>query len=108
MATFFRRKEIKTMAENVSSRVTNLDNPLARELLAARHKLRQRALIEEKKPYYRVSKAHRLFNGFVFTKKTDFQNASNRWTLIGAVSMWLGVKIYKAIKGNTPHKSFHD
>lgn len=30
------------------------DNQLARELTAARHQLRERTLIEAKKPYYRV------------------------------------------------------
>lgn len=31
------------------------DNQLARELTTARHQLRERSLIEAKKPYYRVS-----------------------------------------------------
>lgn len=44
------------MAENLSNKPANIDNQLARELMAARPKLRERALIEGQKPYYKVSK----------------------------------------------------
>lgn len=42
------------MTEKMLSKVTNMDNPLARELVAARHKMQERLLIEGYKPYYKV------------------------------------------------------
>lgn len=45
------------MAENIPNKTANIDNPLARELVAARHKMRERLLIEAQKPLYKVSTA---------------------------------------------------
>lgn len=44
------------MEESIPSKTTNLaHNKLARELMEARPKLRQRALMEGQIPYYKVS-----------------------------------------------------
>lgn len=45
------------MAENFPNKTANIDNPLARELVAARHKMRERLMIEGQKPLYKVSVA---------------------------------------------------
>lgn len=42
------------MAENIPSKTIHVDNKLAQELMLARSKLRERALIEAQKPHYKV------------------------------------------------------
>lgn len=47
-------RKMSTMAENIPSKTAHVENKLARELMQARSKLRERALIEGQKPYYKV------------------------------------------------------
>lgn len=42
------------MAENIPNKTVNADNPLARELMVVRSKMRERLMIEGNKPYYKV------------------------------------------------------
>lgn len=46
------------MAENYPNRAMHVENKLARELMEARSKLRERSLIEGQKPYYKVRQAY--------------------------------------------------
>lgn len=43
------------MSGDIINKAVNSDNQLARELMEARVKMRERLLIEGKKPYYKVS-----------------------------------------------------
>lgn len=43
------------MGENVPNKATITDNPLARELMESRAKMRDRLMIEGQKSYYKVS-----------------------------------------------------
>lgn len=49
------------MGDIIPNKPTSVDNKLARELMDARHKLRERALLEGQKPFIKVS----LYAAFV-------------------------------------------
>lgn len=47
------------MSENMQTKMVNSDNQLGLELMAARNQMRERIMIEGKKPFYKVN------NGFI-------------------------------------------
>lgn len=56
------------MADSIqSTKVANIENPLARELIVARQAMIERTLNEGKRPYYKVS-TYKIREIFIETK----------------------------------------